>query len=70
MDGGAWWAVVYGAAQSWTRLKRLSSSSSSNKHISKSTLRECEEYCILLNRDTSGYKIHHYFLKLLRKKRP
>ena len=27
-DGGAWWAAVYGAAQSWTRLKRLSSSSS------------------------------------------
>ena len=27
-DGGAWWAVVSGLAQSWTRLKRLSSSSS------------------------------------------
>ena len=26
-DGGASWAVVYGVAQSWTRLKRLSSSS-------------------------------------------
>ena len=26
-DGGAWWAAVYGAAQSWTRLKRFSSSS-------------------------------------------
>ena len=25
-DGGAWWAAVYGIAQSWTRLKRLSSS--------------------------------------------
>ena len=25
---GAWWAAVYEAAQSWTRLKRLSSSSS------------------------------------------
>ena len=24
----AWWAAVYGVAQSWTRLKRLSSSSS------------------------------------------
>ena len=24
-DGGAWWAAVYGVAQSWTRLKRLSS---------------------------------------------
>ena len=29
-DGGAWWAAVYGVAQSWTQLKRLSSSSSSS----------------------------------------
>ena len=28
MDGGAWWAAVYGVAQSRTRLKWLSSSSS------------------------------------------
>ena len=27
-DRGAWWAAVYGVAQSWTQLKRLSSSSS------------------------------------------
>ena len=27
-DGGAWWAAVYGVAQSRTRLKRLSSSNS------------------------------------------
>ena len=27
MDGGAWWAAVYGAARSRTRLKRLSRSS-------------------------------------------
>ena len=26
-DGGAWWAAIYGVVQSWTRLKRLSSSS-------------------------------------------
>ena len=30
-DGGAWWAAVYGVAQSRTRLKRLSSSSSSEE---------------------------------------
>ena len=30
-DGGAWWAAVYGVAQSQTRLKRLSSSSSSKQ---------------------------------------
>ena len=34
MDGGAWWAVVHGVAQSRTRLKRLSSSSSSVIYIS------------------------------------
>ena len=28
-DGGAWWAAIYGVAQSWTRLKRLQSSSNS-----------------------------------------
>ena len=28
-DGEAWWAAVYGVAQSWTWLKQLSSSSSS-----------------------------------------
>ena len=27
-DRGAWWAAVYGVAQSWTRLKQLRSSSS------------------------------------------
>ena len=26
-DRGAWWAAIYGVAQSWTRLKQLSSSS-------------------------------------------
>ena len=30
-DGGAWWATVYGVAQSRTRLKQLSSSSSSSR---------------------------------------
>ena len=32
-DGGAWWAAVYGVAQGRTRLKRLSSSSSSSSTI-------------------------------------
>ena len=30
-DGGAWWAAIYGVAQSQTRLKQLSSSSSRDK---------------------------------------
>ena len=33
-DGGAWWAAVCGVAQSRTRLKRLSSSSSSILYMS------------------------------------
>ena len=32
-DRGAWWAAVYGVAQSWTWLKRRSSSSSSNMYL-------------------------------------
>ena len=32
-DGGAWWVAVYGVAQSQTRLKQLSSSSSSSNHV-------------------------------------
>ena len=36
MGGGAWWAAVYGVAQSWTRLKQLSSSS---KHAKGPMLR-------------------------------
>ena len=36
-DGGAWWAAVCGVAQSRTRLKRLSSSSSSFRIERKST---------------------------------
>ena len=34
-DGRAWWAAVNGVAQSQTRLKRLSSSSSSSRHLLK-----------------------------------
>ena len=37
-DGGAWWAAIYGVAQSWTRLKQLSSSSSSIKLPFKQSL--------------------------------
>ena len=32
-DGGAWWAAVYGVAQSQTRLKRCSCSSSSSRFL-------------------------------------
>ena len=32
-DGGAWWAAIYGVAQSRTRLKQLSSSSSNTSYF-------------------------------------
>jgi len=38
-DGGAWWAAIYGVAQSRTWLKRLSSSSSSSANYSKYQLK-------------------------------
>ena len=34
-NGGAWWAAIYGVAQSRTRLKQLSSSSSMSKKKKK-----------------------------------
>ena len=45
-DGGAWWAAIYGVAQSRTRLKRLSSSSSSK---SKGYRFGCETFSSLLS---------------------
>ena len=38
----AWWAAIYGVAQSWTRLKRLSSGSSSS---STAALPCCVRFC-------------------------
>ena len=32
-DGRTWWATIYGVIQSWTQLKRLSSSSSSSSVV-------------------------------------
>ena len=46
-DGGAWWAAVYGVAQSWTRLKRLSSSSSSSRASSGISFQECSHLTTL-----------------------
>ena len=42
-DGGAWWAAVYGVAQSQTRLKWLSSSSSISLAIIILTIEEIKE---------------------------
>ena len=52
-DGGGWWAAVYGVAQSWTRLERLSSSSSSRLQVNTVI---CEG-CLLLFAWGSGQGI-------------
>ena len=59
-NGEAWWAAVYGVAQSWTRLKRLSSSSSSS-HVTFLYLEELMSFFIIkwqslsfLNKDKEG----------------
>ena len=43
-DRGAWWAAVYGVAQSQTQLRRLSSSSSIENEVSQ---KEKHPYSIL-----------------------
>ena len=40
-DGGAWWAAVYGVTQSQTRLKRLSSNSSSTSARMRTQGKHC-----------------------------
>ena len=47
-DGGAWWAAVYGVAQSRTRLKQLSSSSSSTFIRSLSSMKNKAEIDVFL----------------------
>ena len=47
-DGGAWWAAVYGVAQSRTRLKQLSSSSSN----SINTVKDVKKIQVLQNLKT------------------
>ena len=71
-DGGAWWAAVCGVAQSWTRLKRLSSSSSNSALYTSlvMTYMGCccsvAKLCLTLrdpiNGSTPGFPILHYLL--------
>ena len=55
-DGGAWWATVYGVAQSQTQLKQLSSSSSKEPKDLYS-----ENYTTLMKEieDDTDRMIHH-----------
>ena len=50
---GAWWATVYGVAQSWTRLKQLSSSSSSSNETREGGL-EAEAQTARTNAEHQG----------------
>ena len=45
-DRGAWWAFVYGVARSWTRLKQLSSSSSSSSMVFPVVRYGCQSWTI------------------------
>ena len=48
-DAGAWWAAVYGVTQSQTRLKQLSSSSSSSMNVKAYSLgRSSVNRCTIL----------------------
>ena len=74
-DRGAWWAAVYGVAQSQTRLKRLSSSSSKvsspllhkQTQIIMSSYHQISNQCkdSLLKHSLGNNKITlHYFSKI------
>ena len=54
-DGGAWWGAIYGVAQSWTQLKWLSRSSSSDDV--RSTASECF-------RKRSTWFLEQYFYRI------
>ena len=67
-DGGARWAAISGVAQSWTRLKRLSSSSSS---IDQFLLMCSKLFCLEINvsscllKMTQTFQIFVYFINIL-----
>ena len=60
-DGGAWWTAVYTVAQSWTQLKRLSSSSSSREVKDLYT----ENYTALLKEIKDMNKCKQYYVNEL-----
>ena len=71
-DGRAWWAAIYGVAESQTRLKRLSSSSSScwgsalGNHTQTSFIHHFSTLFLTVN----SYKSVNIFRKSLTWKRP
>ena len=67
-DRGAWWAAVYGIAQSWTQLQWLSSSSSSSSSskaalwVSLQNSREKKTTLNMQSNVKSKRTIHYIFL--------
>ena len=59
-DGGAWWAAVYGVAQSGTRLKRLSSSRSSKQECKDDYDLEFSPKSMILFIHSSSIKINFW----------
>ena len=58
MDRGAWWAAVYGVAQSRTRLKRLSSSSSIKSNLSCLVTQLCPTLYDPMDCSMPGFPVH------------
>ena len=65
-DRGAWWAAIYGVAQSRTRLKWRSSSSSSiyGSVQFSSVAQSCPTLCDPMNRSMPGLPVHHQLPEL------
>ena len=61
-DGGAWWAAFCGVTQSWTRLKQLSSNSSSSTSKMLGVVNKLRE---VINQRDCGLKVH--FFSMLKK---
>ena len=72
-DEGAWWAAIYGVTQSRTRLKWLSSSSSSTKMRSwHKNLKYCKETgCLMVKsfKKLEYLKMSYMFFSYLKKKK-
>ena len=71
-DGGAWWAAMYGVTQSRTRLKQLSSSSSSSRFMAKyhivyfacgsvNSLRQINMHVLQINQTFKPFFIFKYY---------
>ena len=65
-DSRAWWAAVCGVAQSWTRLKQLSSSSSSSKWLYNIQLKTSRGVLFLLPSDAYVRSFLYLFYALIK----